>query len=50
MLRNMIPDLPQMGKNKLTEDVCARVEYFNGLIGEGGKKKDTTGKKRKLIM
>jgi len=26
MLRNMIPDLPQMGKNTLTEDVCARVE------------------------
>jgi hypothetical protein len=49
----MIPDLPQMGKNQLTEDVCAHVKYFNGLTGGGGgrgKKKNTTGKKRKLIM
>jgi hypothetical protein len=31
----MIPDLPQMGKNRFSENVCARVEYFNGLTGGG---------------
>ena len=40
----MVPDLPQMGKNQLTEDVCARVKYFNGLIGGGG------GGKRKRMQ
>jgi hypothetical protein len=35
-----------MGKNQLTEDVCALVEYFNGLIGCGKRKRIQHGKEK----